>query len=91
MILASQAIRSAQLLPRSTIASARLSAINSHFHPRPTSFRRMASLPKTMKAVYIEKTGGTDILQYKDVSVPEPKEGEVLVKNEFIGINYIDT
>lgn len=44
-----------------------------------------------MKAVYIEKTGGTDILQYKDVSVPEPKEGEVLVKNEFIGINYIDT
>lgn len=52
----------------------------------------MSSLPKTMKAVYIEKTGGTDVLQYKtDVPVPEPKEGEVLVKNEFIGINYIDT
>jgi NADPH2:quinone reductase len=45
-----------------------------------------------MKAVLIEKTGGTDVLQYKtDVPVPEPKEGEVLVKNEFIGINYIDT
>jgi NADPH2:quinone reductase len=52
----------------------------------------MSSLPKTMKAVLIEKTGGTDVLQYKtDVPVPEPKEGEVLVKNEFIGINYIDT
>ncbi|EAT78697.1 hypothetical protein HBI56_170950 [Parastagonospora nodorum] len=52
----------------------------------------MSSLPKTMKAVQIEKTGGTDVLQYKtDVPVPEPKEGEVLVKNEFIGINYIDT
>lgn len=51
----------------------------------------MASIPKTMKAVYIEKTGGTDVLQYSDVPVPEPKEGEVLVKNEFIGINYIDT
>jgi len=51
----------------------------------------MASLPKTMKAVYIEKTGGTDVLQYADVPVPEPKEGEVLVKNEYIGINYIDT
>lgn len=52
----------------------------------------MASLPKTMKAVFIEKTGGTEVLQYKtDVPVPEPKEGEVLVKNEFIGINYIDT
>lgn len=54
--------------------------------------RTMSSLPKTMNAVVIEKTGGTDVLQYKtDVPVPEPKEGEVLVKNEFIGINYIDT
>ncbi|KAJ4368319.1 NADPH:quinone reductase [Neocucurbitaria cava] len=52
----------------------------------------MSSLPKTMKAVLIEKTGGTDVLQYKtDVPVPQPKEGEVLVKNEFIGINFIDT
>jgi NADPH2:quinone reductase len=51
----------------------------------------MSSLPKTMKAVLIEKTGGTDVLQYKDVPVPQPKEGEVLVKNEYIGINYIDT
>ena len=51
----------------------------------------MSSLPKTMKAVYIEKTGGTEVLKYNDVPVPEPKEGEVLVKNEFIGINYIDT
>jgi NADPH2:quinone reductase len=39
-----------------------------------------------MKAVQIEKTGGTDVLQYKtDVPVPELKDGEVLVKNEFIG------
>lgn len=45
-----------------------------------------------MKGVWIEKTGGTEVLQYRtDIPVPEPKEGEVLVKNEFIGINYIDT
>lgn len=50
------------------------------------------SLPKTMKGVWIEKTGGTDVLQYReDIPVPEVKEGEVLVKNEYIGINYIDT
>jgi len=31
-------------------------------------------------------------LEYKtDLPVPVPKEGEVLVRNEFIGINYIDT
>lgn len=52
----------------------------------------MASLPKTMKGVLIEKTGGVEVLQYKtDLPVPTPKEGEILVKNDFIGINYIDT
>ncbi|KAL0262631.1 NADPH:quinone reductase [Diplodia seriata] len=51
-----------------------------------------ASIPATMKGVIIEKTGGTDVLQYKtDLPVPQPKAGEVLVKNDFIGINYIDT
>lgn len=49
-------------------------------------------IPKTMKGVVIEKTGGVEVLQYKtDLPVPTPKEGEVLVKNDFIGINYIDT
>lgn len=50
------------------------------------------SIPSTMKGVIIEKTGGTEVLQYKtDLPVPQPKAGEVLVKNDFIGINYIDT
>lgn len=49
-------------------------------------------IPKTMKGVLIEKTGGTEVLQYRtNLPVPEPKEGELLVKNEYIGINYIDT
>lgn len=49
-------------------------------------------LPKTMKGVLIEKTGGTEVLQYKtDLPVPTPKDGEILVKNDYIGINYIDT
>ena len=51
-----------------------------------------AKIPQTMKGVLIEKTGGTEVLQYRtDLPVPTPKEGEVLVKNDFIGINYIDT
>jgi len=45
-----------------------------------------------MCGVQISKTGGTEVLEYKtDLPVPEPKEGQVLVKNEYIGINYIDT
>jgi len=56
--------------------------------------RAMASstIPKTMKGVLIEKTGGVEVLDYKtNLPVPVPKEGEILVKNDFIGINYIDT
>jgi len=45
-----------------------------------------------MKGVVIEKTGGTEVLLYKtDIPVPELKDDEVLVKNEYIGINFIDT
>ncbi|KAK7754389.1 NADPH:quinone reductase [Diatrype stigma] len=52
----------------------------------------MASIPSTMKGVIIEKQGGTEVLQYKtDLPVPEPKEGEVLVKNDYIGVNFLDT
>lgn len=52
----------------------------------------MASVPNTMKAVVIEKNGGVEVLDYKtDVPVPEVKEGQVLVKNEYIGVNFIDT
>ena len=72
----------------------RAAAISSHLpHNISTSFARtMASVPKTMKAVVIEQNGGTEVLQHKtDVPVPEPKEGQILVKNDFIGINFIDT
>lgn len=76
------------------LASTRLSAIHSQLKS-PTLTRTMASshsLPKTMKGILIEKTGGTEVLQYKtDLPVPIPKEGEILVKNDYIGINYIDT
>ncbi len=44
-----------------------------------------------MKAVRIHSTGGPEVLSYEDVQVPEPKKGEVLVKLEAAGVNYIDT
>ncbi|KAL8730697.1 MAG: hypothetical protein Q9166_003889 [cf. Caloplaca sp. 2 TL-2023] len=51
----------------------------------------MAPVPRMMKAVQIEETGGTEVLQYKDIPVPTPTDNEVLVKNDYIGVNYIDT
>jgi NADPH2:quinone reductase len=44
-----------------------------------------------MKAVIISKNGGPEVLELKDIQLDEPKSGEVLIKNEAIGLNYIDT
>ena len=52
----------------------------------------MTSIPSTMKGVIIEKTGGPEVLQSKtDLPVPELADGQVLIKNDYIGVNYIDT
>ena len=44
-----------------------------------------------MKAVTISKNGGPEVLEIKDIKLKDPKSGEVLIKNEAIGLNYIDT
>jgi NADPH2:quinone reductase len=45
-----------------------------------------------MSGILIEETGGPEVLQWKtDLPVPELKEGEVLVRNEFVGVNFIET
>ncbi|KAI0392377.1 hypothetical protein F5Y17DRAFT_360484 [Xylariaceae sp. FL0594] len=52
----------------------------------------MAPTPHTMKAIFINKTGGTEVLEHKtDVPVPTPIDGQILVKNDFVGVNFIDT
>lgn len=78
-----------RLTSRLFASTRRIAAVSSHL---PSSVRTMASVPKTMKAVVIEQNGGSDVLKYKtDVPLPEVKDGQLLVKNDFIGINYIDT
>ena len=44
-----------------------------------------------MKAIRFEKTGGPDVLQYKDVELAPPAKGEVRVRHTAIGVNFIDT
>ena len=44
-----------------------------------------------MKAIRFQKTGGPEVLELVDVPMPEPKAGEVLVRQQAIGINFIDT
>lgn len=73
-------------------ALSRLSQLRLQFPPPPPKRTMATSMPKSMKGVLIEKTGGVEVLQYKtDLPLPAVGEGQVLVKNDFIGINYIDT
>ena len=44
-----------------------------------------------MKAVKISKNGGPEVLELKEIKLENPKSGEVLIKNQAIGLNYIDT
>ena len=83
-----------RIAPRILTSTRRAVAISSHlpYNINSSFAHTMASVPKTMKAVIIEQNGGTEVLQHKtDAPVPEPKEGQILVKNDFIGINFIDT
>jgi len=43
-----------------------------------------------MKAVYIERTGGPEVLQFGDCPAPELQKDEVLVKVAFSGVNFTD-
>lgn len=43
-----------------------------------------------MKAIQIEKTGGPDVLQLKEVAKPRPGKGEALIKLKAAGVNFID-
>jgi NADPH2:quinone reductase len=44
-----------------------------------------------MRAVRFEKTGGPEVLELVEIDTPEPKAGQVRVRHEAIGINFIDT
>lgn len=49
-------------------------------------------IPKTMRGILMEREGGVEVLEYRtDLPVPVPGPGEVLIKNEFAGVNFIDT
>jgi NADPH2:quinone reductase len=45
----------------------------------------------TMHAIEVAQTGGPEVLRYVEKPRPSPGPGEVLIKAEAIGVNYIDT
>lgn len=44
-----------------------------------------------MKAIQFEQYGGPEVLKYIDLDYPKPRDFEVVIKIEAIGVNYADT
>ncbi len=40
---------------------------------------------------FIEQTGGPEVIQWREVELPAPGPGEVLIRHEAVGLNFIDT
>jgi NADPH2:quinone reductase len=45
----------------------------------------------TAYALVIARTGGPDVLEVREIEEPRPGPGEVLVRHEAVGLNFIDT
>lgn len=43
-----------------------------------------------MKAIQIEQTGGPEVLQVADLAIPQPGPGQVLIRIEAIGLNFVE-
>ncbi|HET7668866.1 MAG TPA: quinone oxidoreductase [Burkholderiales bacterium] len=43
------------------------------------------------KAIRFHKQGGPEVLQYDDVQVGEPGQGQVRIRHTAIGVNFVDT
>lgn len=44
-----------------------------------------------MLAIHVAKAGGPEVLEVVDIPVPTPGPGQVLIRHEAVGLNYIDT
>ncbi|RJO68294.1 quinone oxidoreductase [Nocardia panacis] len=44
-----------------------------------------------MRAIQVSENGGPEVLRYAEVADPQPGPGELLVRTEAIGVNFIDT
>ena len=54
--------------------------------------KRIPKRPITTSGIQIHEQGDRDVLNYREtIKLPSLKKGEILVKNEYIGVNFIDT
>ena len=74
------------------MSSALRKAFNSAASMGAAYARAMSTVPSTMRAAVIRETGPVECMKVEaDYPTPELQAGQALVKNQFSGINFIDT
>lgn len=48
-------------------------------------------MPSTTRAIRISQTGGPEVLEWTEVDLPDPGEGQVLLRHTAVGLNFVDT
>jgi NADPH2:quinone reductase len=51
---------------------------------------QLAASKTTMRAIQINRTGGPEVLELKDLPSPKPGPGQALIRIEASGVNFID-
>jgi hypothetical protein len=54
-------------------------------------YRQEAETMATPYRYNLQQTGGPEVLEAEEMDLPKPGEGEVLIRHEAVGLNYIDT
>jgi NADPH2:quinone reductase len=44
-----------------------------------------------MRAIRLSRTGGPEVLELVEAETPQPRPGQILVRHQAVGINFIDT
>lgn len=49
-----------------------------------------ASIPRTQKVILIHDVGDYDVIKYENYAVPSINDDEILIKNKFAGVNFVE-
>ncbi len=47
-------------------------------------------MTSTMRAVWLDEAGGPEVMKLVDIPVPRPGPGQILIRHEAVGLNFID-
>ncbi|WP_083354647.1 SRPBCC family protein [Mesorhizobium sp. LCM 4577] len=80
----------AEARPSPAIMPSRPTGVAARPVPSPAILAPSRNTAETTRAILVERYGGPDVLQLKEIALPPPAPGEVRIRHTAIGVNFID-